>query len=250
MGSAHPSSITSNLPAGILATCDGIFSRAFSLEYRPCASAPYTPTVSFPAPLLDALSGYAYLLSLDLAPANIVVAGDSSGGHLAACLTRYLIVHGFPEVGPPGALLLHCPTMDWGNTHHGTAGYTMDVNDATDFVRPMVTNGYSAASLLGALPARELSSNAWLSPASLKLEQTDGLFARFPPTIIVCGALEQTVDAMRTFRDRLLKDVGAEGVRYIEYPEAFHDFLVLKWHEPERTLGFDEVRKWLREVYE
>ena len=38
---------------------------------------------------------------------------------------------------------------------------------------------------------------------------------------------------MRTFRDRLIEDIGEEKVTYIKYPDAFHDFLLMTWFEPE-----------------
>ena len=65
---------------------------------------------AFPAQLLDLAAAYAYLLTLGFAAHNIVMAGDSSGGHLVLALSRYLAELGAarPEldVGMPGTLLL------------------------------------------------------------------------------------------------------------------------------------------------
>lgn len=68
----------------------GLCKRAFSLDYRLCV--PGRPEIgSFPAPLLDALAGYRYLVrECNFDPENIIVAGDSAGGNLGLALCRYL----------------------------------------------------------------------------------------------------------------------------------------------------------------
>lgn len=236
---------------GLLEKCPRAFERAFALDYRLSSSAPYPAANPFPASIIDAISGYHYLVeTLGFAPSNIVVGGDSAGGHLASNLGRYLIASKLPTLPPPGALLLLSPTMDWANTHLGTPGSTLDAHKSSDFVRPVMLSGYTTRSLLGALDAGEAATNAWLSPASLKLSSADGLFVGYPPTFILAGSAEQTVDAMRTFRDRLVHDSGVEKVRYVEYTDMFHDFLILgTMAEPERSQAYAEIDKWLGEVY-
>lgn len=250
MGSGHPKGIPANIPRGVLETSGDIVARVFCLEYRTAKSKPYIPANPFPAPLIDALSGYRYLVeTVGFEPQNIIISGDSSGGHLSAALARYLAVSSLPSLATPGALLLLSPTMDWGNTHLGTPGSTMFEHDSTDFVRDVLMNGYSAASIRGNLDASELATNAWLSPASLKLGNSAGLFAKFPKTCIIAGAVEQTVDGMRTFHYRLVQDNGEKNVTYIEYPDAFHDFLLISWAEPERTNALRDIKAWLGTVY-
>ncbi|KZT20579.1 alpha/beta-hydrolase [Neolentinus lepideus HHB14362 ss-1] len=90
--------------------------------------------------------------------------------------------------------------------------------------------------------------NPWISPASLRTN-TAGAFQGLPPVIIITGSLEQTLDPVRTFRDRLVEDNGEETVKYIEYPEATHDFLLMTWHEPERSQATDEIRRWLETLF-
>lgn len=69
-----------------------------------------SPSTAFPAQLLDLTAGYVYLLSRGFAPKNIVLLGDSSGGHLMLALTRYIAELSSVEpslgVGLPGAMLL------------------------------------------------------------------------------------------------------------------------------------------------
>ncbi|EKM52329.1 uncharacterized protein PHACADRAFT_260653 [Phanerochaete carnosa HHB-10118-sp] len=249
-GSSHPSSMWTNIPKGFVEKCANIAKRSFAVESRLSSSAPFKPENPFPASVIDALSGYRYLVEvLGFETQNIIVSGDSSGGHVASNLVRYLINASLSGLAAPGALFLLSPTMDWANTHLGTAASTMEQNHATDFVREVLLNGYSATSMRGSLDASELETNPWLSPASLKLEQTEGLFANYPPTAIVAGSLEQTVDAMRTFRDRLESDSGRDKVVYFEYPNVFHDWLMVTSLEPERSQAYSDLGKWLNGVY-
>lgn len=249
MGSGAPSSTAVNGPLGVLQTCGHTVQRAFALEYRLASSAPFEAANPFPAALLDAVAGYRYLVeSCGFEPKNIIVSGDSSGGQVAVALTRYLCVANLETLLKPGSLLLVSPTVDWGLTHHGPES-TLVTNASTDVVGPIMLNGYSARSLRGELPEEALQTNAWLSPGSKHLFVTVGLLRGFPTTFIVASSSEQTVDAMRTFRDRLIRDVGQDSVRYIEYPYAFHDFLLFVWHEPERTQALTEISRWLRSIY-
>lgn len=69
-----------------------------------------SPDTAFPAQLLDLVASYAYLLSRGFAAKNIIMIGDSSGGHLVLALSRYLgELHSerpHLHAGMPGALLL------------------------------------------------------------------------------------------------------------------------------------------------
>jgi len=80
------------------------------VQYRLCLS----PATSFPAPILDALSGYLYLVrQLRFDPRNVVLMGDSSGGHLALCLSRYIVDLGLSH---PGYIALTSPLGDCGRS--------------------------------------------------------------------------------------------------------------------------------------
>jgi len=80
------------------------------VQYRLCLST----STSFPAPILDALSGYFYLTrQLGFDPRNVVLMGDSSGGHLALCLSRYTAELGLPH---PGFIALTSPLGDCGRS--------------------------------------------------------------------------------------------------------------------------------------
>jgi acetyl esterase/lipase len=77
------------------------------VNYRKCLS----PTSAFPAPILDALAGYIYLTDiLHFAAKDIILVGESAGGHLALALARYLSELRLPQ---PGLIALNSPWADF-----------------------------------------------------------------------------------------------------------------------------------------
>ena len=234
---------------GILEHSKGVFDRAFSLNYRLASATPFEAANAFPAQLLDALSGLYYLTqTLGFEPENIIIGGDSAGGHLAITLARYLIRESFPTLRVPRGIILLSPACDWTGTHDASSTASIKTNAAVDYCGMFFTSGYTATALRGTFPEDEVSSNAWYSPASLKIDAS-GLFSNFPPTCIIAGGADQSIDGMRTFRDRLLADNEASTVLYREYPDAFHDFTLDIFHEPERTQALEEIAGWVKELF-
>lgn len=76
---------------------------AFSLDYR------LAPEHPFPAAADDVRVGYQWLLDKGYAAKDIVIAGDSAGGHLAVDLIAENHRLGVPQ---PGAMVLFSPLMD------------------------------------------------------------------------------------------------------------------------------------------
>ncbi|KLO04953.1 hypothetical protein SCHPADRAFT_1003125 [Schizopora paradoxa] len=77
----------------------------------------------FPAQLLDALAGYAYLVNIiGFSPSSIILVGDSAGGHLALALMRYLTQYTPGSLAGPGALLLLSPWPDMSGSHNVQSG--------------------------------------------------------------------------------------------------------------------------------
>ncbi|KAJ7098382.1 Alpha/Beta hydrolase protein [Mycena epipterygia] len=188
-GSANPKLDSVPVTVPILDKAGGLISRAFAAD----------KSVSGPANLLDVVAGYQYLVKdVGFEPKNIIVAGISSGGHLALDLVLYLAQANFPALALPAGLLLMSPTLDWARTHDTSPSCSMIRNRPADIVDPILRNGYTARALLGALPKSELATNPYLSPASLALPDPRGLFAGFPRTCITAGDAEQTLDPMRT----------------------------------------------------
>ncbi|EST10130.1 Alpha/beta hydrolase fold-3 [Kalmanozyma brasiliensis GHG001] len=190
--------------------------RSFSLDYRLCV--PGRPRAgSYPAALLDALSGYLYLVrDLGFDPENIIVAGDSAGGNLGLALCRYLRDEGKDIAPQPGALLLMSPWVDVSRSHSGPTGApnldsTVYLNRDSDIISSLIDFRNTAVSaFLGDLPARETYRNPYISPVSLQLPLERGGkaphygFHGFPKKIyITTGSAEISYDQHLTLAHRL-----------------------------------------------
>ncbi|KAK0449837.1 alpha/beta-hydrolase [Desarmillaria tabescens] len=243
MGTAHPSNGSMTTLANGLLEHFPANTRLFALEYRLSSHEPFAVANPFPAALLDALAGYKYLVeSLRYDPKNIIIGGDSAGGTLAFWLARYLAISNLPNLPNAGGLLLLSPTVDWANTYTDRES-SMHKHSSTDFVYTILICGYTLRALMGNLPLPDAPSNVWIAPGS-KQNDAPGLFTGLPKTVIVAGGAEQTLDAMVVLRDRLERDLGKDNVKYIEKPDATHDYLTASWHEPERTETLVELGEW------
>jgi acetyl esterase/lipase len=267
MGTGSPKGYNSVIPNSLLRTCSESLHRALSLSYRLSSSPPFKAANPFPAALLDALAGYNYLINdIGFSPQNVVISGDSAGGHLVLALVRYLVENDIPTLPVPGALILFSPAADWGGSHDQSSLSTTDEshtfpsmrrNAPTDYVVPFFKTGYSGRSILGALPPSALRTNPYLSPASLEIELSPSsptqpgsiknLFTGFPPTCILVGGAEILLDSIRTLRDRMKASIGdgPNGMLYLEFEDALHVFPVLEWHEPERGIALGRLAQWL-----
>ena len=222
------------------------FSRAFQINYRLCQGPPLKPANPFPAPLIDALAGYNYLVhTLGFSPENIILAGESAGAHLAIALTRYLIQNALPGLPPPRALMLASPVSDWGGSHIGGPCWTRNAD--TDMCQPCMI-GYAPRALRGALSEDDARTDVWLSPGSLDIAEPRGLFTGFPPALIVAGGAECLLDQIRMLNERMTNDLGADRVTYLEVPDSLHAFVTMSWHEPERSQTNRKIAEWSTEI--
>lgn len=255
--SAHSDQLLANIPKGIIEHSSNV-TRSFALEYRLSGSPPYLPTWEnpFPTALLDALTGYYYLThTLNIPPSQIIIVGDSAGGNLALALVRYLVEHG-PETGftsipgIPGDLVLLSPWADMGYTHMRVEGASHHTLIPSDYLGLPEWADYSKTSFVGPLGKGALDLNAYISPAS-KHPQVGGngevSFEGFPPTFISCGGAEMLRDEIRTLRDRMQKSLG-DNVTYLEERDAFHDFVIFTFHEPERTSTLKAIGQWIHKA--
>lgn len=247
MGSA---SVCDAFVATLLEKSRGIIKRAFGVDYRLSSAAPFLQSNPFPAALIDALSGYFYLVKgLGFEPKNIIVEGISAGGHLAISLVRYLNHASIPGLCRPGGLLLISPTGDWGGTHDGLDS-SLERNKSFDFVYHFLKSGYSARALLGKLPVERLCQSPWLSPASKEINPFEGNFKMFPKTCVLAGGVEVGLDQIKTLRDRIITDNNPSTLLYLEYPDAIHVFPLIAWHEPERSEAVAACSIWMKELCE
>lgn len=89
------------------------FHRATGVNYRKSIY----PDAAFPGNLLDALSGYLYLVNeLGFEPQNVIAMGDSAGGNTALGLARYLgeLDREKRGVGQVGGLVLFSVSLESG----------------------------------------------------------------------------------------------------------------------------------------
>ncbi|KAF9465001.1 Alpha/Beta hydrolase protein [Collybia nuda] len=246
--SAHPTDPTAAIARGLVQHIGSVH-RAFSIEYRLASHKPYPVANPFPAALLDALAGYNYLVDVvGFTPSNIIIAGDSAGGNLAHALTRYLIEYkdtpGVNLPAPAGALILLSPWMDL-STSHEVPGSSAETCAPSDYIRPIEKGiHYAKDAFLGPLGIGAASHNKYISPASLHPSMTVD-FKGFPRTFIVAGGAEVLLDQIRTFRERMAKDLDDKHLKYVEAEDGIHDYLVFEWHEPERTDTLKQIGKWV-----
>ncbi|KAF7376227.1 Abhydrolase-3 domain-containing protein [Mycena sanguinolenta] len=243
--SAHPSDPTAGITRGLLDRVDSVH-RTFTIEYRLSSTKPYPEEHSFPTALLDALTGYNYLVNtLHIPASDIIVEGDSAGGNLALALTRYLVEHPIAALPPPTLLLLLSPWCDLGTSHAypGSSFYTCRKSDyiPLDNLENAV---YAIAAFTGPFGLGASEINPYISPASI---HADTSFAGFPSTFISAGGAEVLLDSIRTLHQKMAKDMGDAKVRYLEARDGVHDFLVFDqgWHEPERSMTLTAIADWV-----
>ncbi|CAE6458999.1 unnamed protein product [Rhizoctonia solani] len=253
---AHPEDVTAGVSKGIVKFSPPIVSRTLSVEYRLSFSAPWPSKSPFPTALIDALSGYNYLINtLGFKPENIVIAGDSAGGNLVLALTRYLRDN--PQIGLPlpGGLLLVSPWCDLGETHFKKSpeGLSAKNHDggcdmlSGDWISPHSTVKYGVRSLLGNhLAPADARKNPYISAGSLDLDEqvVATMFNDFPRTYLVYGEAEILVEENRTLYERMSKNIGNRVVRD-EVPDAIHDFFAIEAWEPEFSEAHKRFATWL-----
>ncbi|KAI0344811.1 alpha/beta-hydrolase [Trametopsis cervina] len=249
--SAHPHDLCANIPRGILEYAGPNLVRAFMVEYRLSKPATETPSNPFPAALLDALAGYCYLVYIvGFAPKDIIIEGDSAGGNLALALTRYLIETAATSPGSPGALVLCSPWLDLG-PYPIHLSSSVHANKATDYI-DITGAGHRAAisSFIGPHGMAETVTNPYISPASQARAMPSISFKGFPRTFILSGGGEAFRDEIRVLRDKMEdRDTGSDAeVKYVEFPDAWHDFLLFSDVEPERSTALAMIVEWIDQM--
>lgn len=170
----------------------------FIADYR------MAPEFPFPAGVLDAASVYEALLEQGVDAGNLIVAGDSGGGGLAASLVSHLHAS---DIDMPAALTLFSPETDLELAHPSVA------DNARHDILPW--NVPTAPYLQGIAPGDPLVStvNAALSPEW------------FPPTFVTSGGNEMFRDGIRELVANL-REAEIE-VHAIESAGMFHVFPIL-----------------------
>ncbi|HUY65778.1 MAG TPA: alpha/beta hydrolase [Acidimicrobiales bacterium] len=168
------------------------------------------PEYPFPAGLEDAVVVLEALLVAGVHPSRLFVAGDSSGGGLAASLMYSMArTHHQPVAG----VVLFSPELD----------LLLDEPSMTD----------NAA--LDILPWN-IPTSAYLhgrSPGSAPVDALDQDLSGWPPTFVCFGRDEMFRDSIRRFVDRLVRS-GVE-TSSLEGPGMFHVFpILMPWADASR----------------
>ena len=246
-GTAHPSDWTANISRGLLEHSKTL-ERTLSVDYRLTASDP--PANPFPAAIVDALAAYRYLVQdCGFEPKNIILVGDSAGGNLALALARHLVENAIAPLPPPGRLFVVSPWIDLLASRNGpNSSHALNaVSDifAINRDKDAILGEPPVRSLRGPLDVDVVKTNRYFSPAGLHALPAEGstLFKGFMETYVVAGGAERLLDDSKALIERM----EADGVKVHAdiSPDAVHDFLIFKWHEPERTETLRRVCQWI-----
>jgi len=197
-----------------------------SVDYR------LAPEHPFPAGLDDCEAVTRWALAnagrFDVSPAQVVVAGESAGGNLAAAVT--LRLRGKLDVPLAGQVLIY-PGVDGGNdsAHPSRAefGGVVVSRAAAEFYWSAYTAG------------RDLAHDPFAAP--LQAENLAGL----PPAFIVLGGCDFLRDEGRSYAARLREDgVKAQDVCFPGQPHGFMNFMF-----PAAEDAFERIGRWLRVLF-
>lgn len=200
---------------GRLACAAGV--RAVSVDYR------LAPEHPFPAAFEDGVASYRALLAQGVAPADLIVAGDSAGGGLTAAVLAGLRAAGDPL---PRAAVLLGPWVD-----HTARGGSLVSHEPFDVFTPDMIAGWSQQVLAGADPKDPRASPAWAELRGL------------PPMLIQVGGAEMLRDQGVAFAERA-RAAGVD-VTLREWPDCFHDWQVYAAVLPQGQAALVEAGEWI-----
>ena len=182
---------------GLMAyVADACRSRMLALDYR------LTPEHRYPAQLDDAVAAYRWLLDRGTSPSEMIVAGDSAGGHLLLTTLQRLRDLGLPQ---PALGIGICPWTDIGNR-----GDSLFENDRYDWVQGHMALKFGDWFSDGRDDARSALSPIYHSLTGLA------------PLYLLTGGREILHDMIVDFAAEAVRQ-GAE-VTLDDWPHMTHDF--------------------------
>ncbi len=193
--------------------------RAFVPRYR------LAPEHPFPAALDDAIAAYRYLLEGEgVAPAQLIVAGDSAGGGLALSLVLAVRDAGWPL---PSAVVTFSPWTDL-----ATTGPSLDENSERCAMFAGETIRRAARFYVGEA-----------DPRSPRLSPLYGDYAGFPPLLMHAGSDE----VLRDDTVRLAERAAAAGVpvELALWPRVPHVWQFFAAVLPEARASLDAARAFI-----
>ena len=206
---------------------------AFLAEYRLASR----EDGAFPAQLQDAIAAYQHVLSMGIPAWQIVVGGDSAGGHLALSLLRYMVDN--EGILPyPRAALLWSPAVDWVSPSDVMTTYN---NKHYEFdIIPAEWIAWGSTEFTKGLDPGAPSLKPYLVPLSSPFR------IKTPLWIQACG-LEVLHDSIVEFGEGM-KALG-NSVTMNSAPLAVHDLFYgnLTGFPVEAEKAFKEARVWLQQ---
>lgn len=179
-------------------------------QYRLASS----PGGSFPAPLQDAVTFYAHILSLGYDPKNVVLSGDSAGGNVAIALLRYLTE---TELLP-----LPRGVLTWSPWVQVTPQAERDFNETNQAATDILTGEFLQWGSDAYRPKGPLSDEvaAYVSPLGHP-------FRTSVPLFVHTGEAEGFCSSVRKFAQQMEEVSGNDKVRFNSTPHAVHDLLLV-----------------------
>jgi len=190
----------------------------FHIDYRLAPEHPY------PAALDDAMKAYRQILADGIAPANLVVGGESAGGNLATALLLKARDEGLPQ---PGGLYLLSPWLDM-----TTTAQSYDKVGDRDIIITREGIELVAAAYLGGA-----ADNAFTSPVRADV-------AGLPPMLIQVGSEEVLLSDSLVFASRAAMS-GLE-VKLHVWPEMPHAWLLFHPFLRAGLAGIAEAGQWMQ----
>jgi acetyl esterase/lipase len=183
--------------------CVGANALVVSIDYR------LAPEHRYPAPLDDCVASWRWVRThaseIGADPARMVAGGDSAGGNATAAVALKLIAAGEPV---PRALLLLCPWLDM----------ALDTDSMRTFGPD---DGVLDTEIMTYFRDCYVVKSNWSDPFASPLR---GDLKKFPPTLVVAGAIDPLRDDALQFADKL-KAAGRE-VTLSSYAGMPHDFML------------------------
>ncbi|KAK5998857.1 hypothetical protein PT974_01241 [Cladobotryum mycophilum] len=213
------------------------------------------PGAKFPSQLHDAVASLPVLFDSGFQPKDIIVGGDSAGGHLTMLLHHHLL-HPHPEVP---ALQLKEPFMasfvvsPWLNLDTNTPAFKR--NERSDMLSVNICNSLAKDVITEELAAKiKRSSNetdAWaLNPFGVEVSWLRDLANVTPKLYITVGNEEVLLDSSLDLVQKLKKaNTSVDVVLEAEDGEA-HDWILVEAFNEQIGSATKRMRAWIRQVTE
>ena len=195
----------------------------YNVDYR------LAPAHVYPTALEDAETVYRGLLARGIAPSNIIVFGDSSGGNLALALALHLKEQGLPQ---PALLLLLSPWVDFEHKDGTSRTENFEKDKMLGAGTPFADSVRKAPPYAGSLP---------LDDPRLSVIHAD--LSGLPPMLIQTGGY----DLLLTEDEVLATKAAADGtpVTLSIYPEMPHVFPLVLPELAESFAALEEMRDFV-----